>query len=195
MRRLYPIIHIDEKNRFNPFFVENVLRKFCPSYLQLRMKNEKTDKIIDVAKEIILIRDFLKVPTNIFINDSAQAAFSSGADGVHIGQEDERYEVIRKEYPQLKIGLSTHNLLQIEKSNEYDLEYIGFGPVFKTETKKNSGPVVGDSVEKAVSFSKHSIVFIGGINKKNIESLPCGSNIMYAVISALNDFLENEKNG
>ncbi len=189
MHRIYPIINLESSDELDIQFIAKVLTTLCPEYLQLRMKKSSTEDIVKTADKIIKIRNDLGVKTKIFINDSVEAAVKSCADGVHIGQEDDSFEKIKARYPLLKIGLSTHNTEQVEKASLLDLEYIGFGPVFKTSTKKDHSPVVGNIVEKAVLLSRHSVVFIGGINKKNIESLPQSDNIMYAVVSALNEFL------
>jgi thiamine-phosphate pyrophosphorylase len=123
------------------------------------------------------------------VNDSVEAAILSGADGVHLGQSDDVLYGLKRKRDGFTVGYSTHTLSEVVKANDLPVDYIGFGPVFKTGTKIQKYGEVFDIVNEAVKLSNHSVVFIGGINKRNIESLPCGDKIFYAMVSGLDEII------
>lgn len=190
MKNIYPIINLSIRSDFDKQFLLKCLN-LKPEYLQIRMKVSDLMDVVTIAREIVKIRDSLNSATKIIVNDSVEAAILSKADGVHLGQSDGDPSLIKEKHPDLIVGYSTHSIQQIEKANEMKIDYIGFGPVYMTDTKKDHERTVLEFVADAVEHTVHPIVFIGGINKKNIEDLPCGKNVYYALISGLSDFLKN----
>jgi len=189
-RNIYPIINVTQNCSLNIDFVKTVLTSLKPRYLQIRMKESSHIELVCATLQIIEIKKRLNLETSIIVNDSVDAAVESGADGVHVGQKDCCAEIIKERFPKLIVGLSTHNIDQVAYANSLDIDYIGFGPVFETSTKKDHDPVVGNLTEKAIAISKHSVVFIGGINKKNIALLPSSDKVFFALVSALGDFIK-----
>jgi thiamine-phosphate pyrophosphorylase len=62
------------------------------------------------------------------------------------------------------VGISTHNLAEVEQAAKLGVDYIAVGPVFATATKENVGPVVGlELLEQARKATGKPIVAIGGI--------------------------------
>lgn len=171
---------------------EQLFRKclaVSPKYIQLRMKGAADGMIARTAAEMIKIRNSSGSSSKIIVNDSLEAAVLSGADGVHFGQDDLSPLKAGALHPGLVIGWSTHTIEQVIKANGMNLDYIGFGPVFPTITKKMADTVVTELAERAAEISAHEIVFIGGINRNNIEFLPAGDKIFYALISGLGEML------
>ena len=177
--------------------LDKQLLKMClevsPEYIQIRMKGASDERIAKIASEMINIRNSKGYLTKIIVNDSLKAALASGADGVHFGQEDSDPVKIKTLYPGLAVGWSTHTIEQVMKANTMNIDYIGFGPVFPTSTKKTADAVVTGLTAEACSISKHKIVLIGGINRNNIEFLPAGDKISYALISGLFEILSGGK--
>ncbi|TBR17960.1 thiamine phosphate synthase, partial [bacterium] len=106
--------------------------------IQLREKNKDKNELIELACEL---KELCHKAGVIFIvNDDPYIAKASGADGVHLGQEDlSRLSVneVRGIITEDKIiGVSTHSLDEVRKANSQNINYIAYGPVFATETKK-----------------------------------------------------------
>jgi thiamine-phosphate pyrophosphorylase len=188
-KKVYPIVNIDNISMFDEKFVEGCL-KLSPEYMQIRMKFAPVEEICRVSKKVIWLRNHLNSKTKIIVNDSVEAAILSGADGVHLGQTDDIISGLKNRTERFVVGYSTHTLSEVVKANDLPVDYIGFGPIFKTGTKIQKYGEVFDIADEAVKLSNHSIVFIGGINKRNIESLPCGDKIFYAVVSGLDEILK-----
>jgi len=105
----------------------------------------------------------------LIVNDRADIALLAGAGGVHVGQEDLGVEEARAicggfDGKDRWVGVSTHTLAQLAAADRTSADYIAFGPVFTTATKKNPDPVVGtDLLRQARRMTKKPLVAIGGI--------------------------------
>lgn len=123
----------------------------------------------------------------ILVDDRCDLALLSGADGVHLGQDDLPPTAARKVLGNSALlGLSTHSLLHVRQSNHLPIQYIGFGPVFATATKPGHFPVVGlTALRQACRLSARPVVAIGGIGMEQIRPVLEAGAASAAVISAL----------
>ncbi len=138
--------------------------------IQYRDKRSSMKDKLRIAKEIKQITRQTK--TLFIVNDNIDLAVLSGADGVHLGQDDLSVKEARKIVPgNFIIGKSTHSLDQAIKAESDGADYIGVGPIFKTPTKKDYIPVGVDLAKEVFSRVKIPIVAIGGLNGENIEPL------------------------
>ena len=140
----------------------------CPT-IQLRAKDWDIDRIHEVAYRL---RHALKVYGTCFIvNDHVDVALACDAHGVHLGQDDGDIRAARDQLgPHKLIGRSTHSLNQVRDVEGAD--YIGFGPIFPTSTKRTSNPTLGLlMLEKAVDASTVPVVAIGGITQQNLQGV------------------------
>jgi thiamine-phosphate pyrophosphorylase len=106
----------------------------------------------------------------LIVNDRVDVALAAGADGVHLGQTDLPIAEARRIAPDLWIGVSTHDLAQVRAACEAGADYLGFGPVFATTTKRNPDPVQGlEGLRAAVAAAgEHPVVAIGGITAAHV---------------------------
>lgn len=134
---------------------------------------------IEVARELRIL---------LIINDRIDIAVALRADGVHLGQDDLPVEAARLLMgPQAIIGISTHNISQAKSAHKLPIDYLAIGPVFATQSKKNSAPVVDIEGLKEVRrlTAGRPLVAIGGINEDNaVEVIKAGADSV-AVISCL----------
>ncbi len=121
------------------------------------------------------------------VNDEVQLALELKADGVHVGQEDMAIEkVIALCKKRLFIGLSVNTFEQALKARHLDgVSYLGVGPIFPTQSKKDIKQVVGVELLKKIRDSGvgKPLIAIGGITTDNASKLQKFSGI--AVISAI----------
>jgi len=108
----------------------------------------------------------------LIVNDRADIALASQADGVHLGQEDLPLGVARRLMGDKIVGISTHDLAQAKDAERGGADYIGFGPIFGTLSKDTGysprGLEMLREVRKAV---KIPIVAIGGITENNFTQV------------------------
>lgn len=152
--------------------------------IQYRAKNKSSREMYQEAVQIKKLCGKYNKP--LIINDRVDIALSVDADGVHVGQEDLDVEVVRRLIGFDKIvGLSTKNLKQVEEANRLPVDYIGFGSIFPTETKKDAKVSGLDQLKKAVELSIQPVVAVGGINEQNIQSVLDTGCENVAVVSAV----------
>jgi thiamine-phosphate pyrophosphorylase len=107
--------------------------------------------------------------------------------GVHLGQQDMAAgEARRMVGPDAIVGVSTHNVAQVEAADRLPVDYIAIGPVFSTSTKRDAEPLIGlEGVRAARALTRKPLVAIGGITLHNAASVREAGADSVAVISAL----------
>ncbi len=156
--------------------------------LQLRSKKSPAREIIKAARQL---RDItLNAGALFIVNDRVDVALMSEADGVHLGQDDIPVKEARKLLTAGKIiGLSTHNTEEALEAVRLGADYISFGPVFKTLTKKDARVPGGTQGLKKVSDALKDrslpIVAIGGITRANVAEVMASGASMTALIHTI----------
>jgi len=137
-----------------------------------------------------LLLSLRQTQTLLIINDHIDIAKRVGADGVHLGQDDMGcHEARLRLGPNSVIGVSTHNLSEIDKAIADGANYVGFGPVFPTDTKTDTHLVQGvQQLRDAVAQSSIPVIAIGGITVANVQQVQAAGAFGWAVIS---DLFEN----
>lgn len=151
----------------------SITREACKAgarVIQYRDKESFLKDKLKIAKEI---RNITHESGTLFIvNDNVDIALLSGADGIHLGQDDLYINDVKKIVPEnFIIGRSTHSLDQALKAESDGADYIGIGPVFKTPTKKDYIPVGAELAKLVVKRVNVPVVAIGGINMENLGQL------------------------
>jgi thiamine-phosphate pyrophosphorylase len=124
----------------------------------------------------------------LIINDRVDVALALKADGVHLGQSDLPVEAARSLLGEdAIIGYSTHDITQARLAATMPLDYIAFGPIFRTLTKQNPDPVAGLDALREVRASTGSLplVAIGGVNRINAAEVFGAGADAVAMISEL----------
>jgi thiamine-phosphate pyrophosphorylase len=135
---------------------------------------EKDKKAGEMLKECRQIREATRDAGACFlVNDYVDIAILSDADGVHIGQDDLPVAEVRRLLgPERIIGLSTHSPQQAAQAIAAKADYIGVGPLFATQTKKDVCEPVGLSyLDYIVNNVAIPFVAIGGIKRHNIADV------------------------
>ena len=150
-------------------YVTNVCVELEIPFVQLRMKDTNEYNVLRMAEKMRNITE--NSQTSLVINDYPLVAKDSGADGVHLGQDDMPFEQAREiAGPDTIIGLSSHNPLQTGEACGKQPDYIGIGPVYATPTKKVPDPVLGlDGMKEMLDIATVPAVCLGGIS---LERLP-----------------------
>ncbi len=153
--------------------------------LQLRAKGRGAGPVLEASR--VLKRVALEYGALFIVNDRVDLAVLSGADGAHLGQDDIPLSEARRLLgPDSVIGVSTHDAAEARRAQEEGADYISFGPIFSTSTKKDAQSPRGveylREIRKTVTLP---IVAIGGITENNAaEVLSAGADSV-AVISGI----------
>ena len=153
--------------------------------VQLRAKNLPARDFLHLALK--LSEKLRRKKTPLIINDRVDIAFSCGAAGVHLGQDDLPLPYARKILGRHKlIGISVNTAEEAQSAEEEGADYLGVGQVYFTTTKKSGKPSLRLEGLRAIREKvRIPILAIGGINHKNASKvMACGADGI-AVISAI----------
>ncbi len=152
--------------------------------VQYRDKTGAADERLALAKAL---RELCHQAGALFlVNDQPRLAIASGADGVHLGQQDMSPAEARQLLgPEAIIGVSTRTPEQALQAEAQGADYIGVGSIYPTGTKEDAKLIGLDSlhlIRQAVSLP---IVAIGGIDREGAgAAIDAGANCL-AVVSAV----------
>ncbi len=123
------------------------------------------------------------------MNDRADLAVVTEADGVHVGQDELSVKEARRIVgPHRLVGVSTHTIEQARQAVLDGADYIGVGPVFPSVTKSFESPAGLELVRQIAAEIALPWFAIGGINAENVDSvLEAGATriaVSHAILSA-----------
>lgn len=154
------------------------------TFVQLREKNLKYNDFLDEAIKVRKICNKYKIP--FVIDDNVEIALKSGADGVHLGQNDMSIKEARNILGINKIiGATARTVQQAINAENDGADYIGSGAVFTTSTKVDTVPLSYEKLCKICSSVNIPVVAIGGINLHNVSLLKSSGISGIAVVSAI----------
>jgi thiamine-phosphate pyrophosphorylase len=154
------------------------------TWLQYRNKVGHTREMLGHAREL---RRVLGNGVTLIMNDRADICMAAGYEGVHVGQDDLSAEGARTVIgPSRILGVSTHNLEQLRGADAGPADYVAYGPVFATSSKRHPDPIVGlDGIRAARAATRKPLVAIGGITRANARSVLDAGADSVAVLSDL----------
>jgi thiamine-phosphate pyrophosphorylase len=182
---VYPITDKRLSKKSSHLQIVRELIRGGATLIQIRDKDTPVREfLVDLRRCVEYASQF---EARILVNDRCDLALLSGADGVHLGQDDLPPTAARKVLGNSALlGFSTHSLIHVRQSNHLPIQYIGFGPVFATSTKPDHFPVVGlTALQRACRLSARPVVAIGGIGMEQIRPVLEAGAASVAVISAL----------
>lgn len=144
--------------------------------IQYRNKSATARAILEVSSQIS--RALEGTSARFIVNDRVDIARLSGANGVHVGQDDLPIEDARTVSQKINppsegiaaptkkfwVGISTHTMDQVRLAATTSADYIAVGPIFATTTKQHHEPIVGiDFIRAARQLTAKPLIAIGGI--------------------------------
>lgn len=154
--------------------------------LQLRIKEKRDEEVeADVIAAIDLGRRY---QARLFINDYWRLAIKHDAYGVHLGQEDLQdtdLQAIRA--AGLRLGVSTHDDMEIDVALAAKPSYIALGHVFPTQTKQMPSAPQGltQLARHIARLEDYPTVAIGGISLERAPDVLATGVGSIAVVSAI----------
>lgn len=140
-------------------------------WIQIREKDLAPRELLRLAREARRL-----VPrggARLLVNERADVAFAAGLDGVHLPSSAPPPEEIRSGAADalpldFLIGVSCHRLAEARRAEAEGADYVLFGPVFDTPSKRSYGPPLGAAqlgeVCRAVSLP---VLALGGVTLAN----------------------------
>lgn len=138
---------------------------------QIREKKLSTRVLYElVSRAAEITRDSA---TNLLVNDRFDVARAAGADGVHLTSVSLPARVVRDLCgAEFLIGVSTHSLADAQQARDGGADFVVFGPVFQTESKRAYGPPQGLEKlrEVTAALADFPVLAIGGVTVDNAET-------------------------
>jgi len=185
--RLYAIIDPARAGGRLPVVAARELLSAGVRLIQFRDKHASSRQLYETCVELRgLLRDS---GCSLIVNDRADVARATDAEGVHLGQSDLPVEMARRVLaPDQWIGWSTHSLDQVVEADRTTADYIAFGPIFPTASKENPDPVVElEGLREVRRATGKPLVAIGGITLRNAsEVLAAGADSVAVIGDLLN---------
>jgi thiamine-phosphate pyrophosphorylase len=105
----------------------------------------------------------------LIVNDSVELALETGADGIHLGRDDELVKNARSRLgPDKTIGVSCYNDLELAHAAQAaGADYVAFGSFFLSATKPAAKRASMSVLHSAKAELDVPVVAIGGINMDN----------------------------
>lgn len=192
LRGLYPLIDADacEARSLDLIQCAWAILDASPPIVQLRAKDRPIGMVCEWAEKIV--ERLRGCETKFIINDRADIARAVGADGVHVGQGDLPAAELAHHYPDLKVGLSTHDEQQLEIALQSSaLDYVALGPVFPTRSKKNPEPPLSiGRLQKGWSMARERaipLVAIGGITPATLVEVSQACDLVATIAMVLSE--------
>ncbi len=190
--RLYPIIDTSIVSAGDITRVTEEILSGGARIIQLRAKGSSARDTLNAARKIRAATS--RAGALFIVNDRIDVALMTGADGVHLGQDDLPPKVAREILGEASIiGLSTHGADEARRAVSTDVSYISIGPIFPTKTKADTMGVQGVSGLRSVvsvaggtdGRSATPVVAIGGISAEAAGELINAGARSVAMISGI----------
>jgi len=155
-------------------------------------------KIVQIREKGLPLTDYIKLASKalqltrshnafLIINDAVEVAKTTGADGIHLGQEDMPVKEARKIMGNgAVIGISVKTVDEAVCAEEDGADYLAVNGVFPTATKEDLGYCVGlEGVKRIRQSTRLPVIGIGGITLHNCRSVIEAGAHGIAVVTAI----------
>lgn len=152
--------------------------------VQLREKELEEAAFLREARELSALCRRYGVP--FLVNDNVDIALASGADGVHVGQEDmDPVQVRLRAGKDMLLGVSVHTVEEAREAVRKGADYLGVGAMFPTGTKADAERVPRQILRDICAAVDVPVVAIGGLNRESIPRLSGSGVDGVALVSAI----------
>ncbi|MBH0207371.1 MAG: hypothetical protein A4C66_12945 [Nitrospira sp. HN-bin3] len=153
--------------------------------IQLRERDLSTPELLSLVQDAHAVSARRSVP--LLINDRVDLMMAMNLDGVHLRSDSLPAQSVRESIGSRRlIGVSTHSAEDVQLANRSGADYVVFGPVYDTPSKRAFGPALGLALLDEVCRRSAIPVFaIGGITCDRVQDVRRAGAYGVAVIGAL----------
>jgi len=153
--------------------------------VQLREKDLSAAELLALARPLRELTQ--RFGARLFINDRADVAMAAEADGVQRGHTSLPITLMRTVVgSQRLIGASVHSLEEARSAQLDGADFIVFGPIHDTPSKRPYGPPQGvENLRRVVREIGIPVFAIGGITPEQVAEVKTTGAHGVAVISAI----------
>lgn len=152
----------------------------------LQLREKELDRAAFLAEASALRELTRRAGIPLIINDDVDICLESGADGVHVGQDDLNAREARKRLgPDRIIGVSARTVAQALDAEAAGADYLGVGDMFGTATKADAKQTTLEELRAICRAVSIPVVAIGGIREELVPQLFDSGAAGIAVVSAI----------
>lgn len=149
--------------------------------VQLREKELSDRSLVERARLAAPVCRDLGVP--FVLNDRADLALESEADGVHVGQDDAAPATVRRILgPTAIVGRSTHAPAELDASAAEPVDYVSAGPVAPTPTKPGRAGTGLGYLEYAATTATRPWFVTGGVTPDTVPAMVAAGARRFVVV-------------
>ncbi|UVT19375.1 MAG: thiamine phosphate synthase [Nitrospira sp.] len=167
-----------------PSLIRQAISAGLPA-IQLRERDLSTNELLVLAQDIQAVTKPGSVA--LIINDRVDLLMALNWDGVHLRADSLPSVAVRRVIgPRRLIGVSTHSAEEVRSANHDGADYVVFGPIFDTPSKRSFGPPLGlDRLSDVCRQSRIPVFAIGGMTSERVRDVRRAGAHGVAVIGAL----------
>ena len=190
MEELPRLYAITDRRKYGEDFLrtlESILKKGI-KMVQLREKELGGRELYKLA---LKVRELTrKYGALLLINERFDVAVAVEADGVHLPERSFPPSVVKKLFPELRVGFSAHSPEGVIYAEEEGADFVTFGPVFKTSSHPDAKPAGTMKLKEIAQRVNIPIYALGGVTWDRIKL--CYKNGAYGV-AGITMFLDGRK--
>ncbi len=148
-------------------------------YIQLREKDLSGRQLETLARQAVALVREVSGRTRLLVNSRVDVALATGADGVHLREEDVAPDDVRRARgaaansgrqaqppDHFLIGVSCHNVSDAKRAESEGADFAVFAPIFGKSGVPGTNPAGLVALEEACR-AKIPVLALGGITLKN----------------------------
>ena len=169
--RLHVLTDTTRQERFSHAELARRALRGGAGVVQFRQKSSPIRAKLRAARAVAHVCAEAGAP--LVVNDHLDVAQAVGAAGVHLGQDDFPVADARRVLgPDALIGATATTPNQARAASDDGADYVGFGPVFSTDSKADPASVKGvDGLRAACRAAGAPVVAIAGMTPERVG--PC----------------------
>lgn len=137
--------------------------------LQVREKHLDDDVLLRLVEAAV---DAAPAGLRILVNGRADVAVAAGAAGVHLPSRGLPVAAVRRRFPSLLLGVSTHRPGEGAAARRDGADYVTFGPLHPTPSKPGwESPPGLDGLGRAASAAGLPVFALGGVGPADVPAV------------------------
>jgi len=135
--------------------------------LQIREKDLPDRELLKLARAVRALPN--PRGTKILLNARLDVALAAGLDGVHLPSDAPPVDRLRPVAPPgFEFGVSCHSAHEVAQAEAEGADFVVFGPVFDTPSKRSYGPPQGlERLREACRGRRVAVLALGGVSDEN----------------------------
>jgi thiamine-phosphate pyrophosphorylase len=139
---------------------------------------------LDLFGAVAAVVEAVGTTMTVLVNGRADVAVAAGAGGVHLPARGLPIALVRRTFPGLLLGASTHSLDEVAIARDAGADYVTFGPVYPPTSKRSALPPVGPSGLEAAARLEVPVLALGGVTVERLAAIAAAGAAGVAAIGA-----------